>query len=494
MAVTITVDALAAAMRVGTTAEETEEVTRLRTYAIDAIEHHLGTAYGTTPDSVVNEATVRLASYLYDQPTVSGRDGFANAMRNSGAGRMLLPYVVHRLGTTAEATAAAQAAVGSADNPVTGLAVSGTTLRVTFADGSTVDETLPVGGGPVVVPGGDGTDQTARDAAAAAQATANANTAAIAALDIPTLPMPATPGEAEGGTSTTIRGWTSALIRRAINAVVPAWARAGDATPIPAPKLVNAADAHEDIVNVIGGRLPGPPVAMRLGWSQSRNFVALDFNRPSPPIGGSVAGTSQGLAAPPFPPALDTDPTLYLGIWLAGEPNIAELPAGFAVADARPLVVDGAQGRYYPSAARLPASVVGTVYRIVIRGPRILTENDLVTSGGGGLAITNLGSYTTTAQAMSGDVQDTGIASPATGLFLIVTIGGEEDVLWFNRRFVHERSGVPQAGGAANDSVYLSSIRAMRMGKTAGGNFALTNAFTGTLIQAGTVITFAVIG
>ena len=74
---------------------------------------------------------------------------------------MLLSYRVHRLGI-ADAVEAAQAAVGTAGNPVTGLAVQGNQLVVTFEDGSTDVLDLPAGG-----MGGD--DQVARDAAAAAQ-------------------------------------------------------------------------------------------------------------------------------------------------------------------------------------------------------------------------------------------------------------------------------------------------------------------------------------
>lgn len=109
MAVTITVAQLASAVRVGDTAEETAEVTRLRTYAITEIGRYLGDAFEDAPDEVVNEATVRLVAYLYDQPTTARGAAFANAMRNSGAGRMLLGYRVHRAGTTGEAVDAAVA-------------------------------------------------------------------------------------------------------------------------------------------------------------------------------------------------------------------------------------------------------------------------------------------------------------------------------------------------------------------------------------------------
>ena len=77
---------------------KTAQVTRLLAYATTTIARHLGDEYALTPEAVVNEAVVRIAGYLFDQPTASRGAAFANAIRNSGAGRMLLPYVVHRAG------------------------------------------------------------------------------------------------------------------------------------------------------------------------------------------------------------------------------------------------------------------------------------------------------------------------------------------------------------------------------------------------------------
>ena len=114
MALTITVAQLASAMRVGTTSTEVEQVTRLLVYAEVAISQHLGSTYATTPDAAVNEAAIRIASYLYDQPTASSGLAFGNAMRFSGAARILLPYRLHKAGSTAEAVAAVNDAVGSA--------------------------------------------------------------------------------------------------------------------------------------------------------------------------------------------------------------------------------------------------------------------------------------------------------------------------------------------------------------------------------------------
>ena len=167
MAVTLTVEQLAAALRLGDSTEETAEVTRLLGYCSEAVIKHAPLA----SDPAHTEACVRLAGYLYDQP-FSGRSlSFAHGLRNSGAASILLPYRVHRAGNVSGNLAAAQS-VGSADNPVVNVDISGSVLTVTFADGSTQTHDLPAGGG-------SGEDATAR--AAAAQAQADADTAGTAA-------------------------------------------------------------------------------------------------------------------------------------------------------------------------------------------------------------------------------------------------------------------------------------------------------------------------
>ena len=201
MAVTISIPDLRAALRLGDSAEETAEITRLHAYASEAVTRHAPDAV----DVAHSEAVVRLVSYLFDQPAAARGAAFAHAGRNSGAWQILLPYRVHRAGSVAGATAQAAAAPSIGD---------------------------------------PGVDQTARDAAAAAQAAAataqDAADAAQVKADANVLPVPATNAEASGGVSTSIRSWTAALIRAAINAVVPTWARVGNTDAIPADKLTNA--------------------------------------------------------------------------------------------------------------------------------------------------------------------------------------------------------------------------------------------------------------
>ena len=166
MALTLTVPELLSALRMGSTTEETQEATRLLSYATTAIKQFLGDTYADTPSEVVNEAAIRWCGYLFDMPFASRGTAFSSAITNSGAGAILLPYRVHRAGSVAEATAAAQAAIGSTGNPVTDVQVAGSSMTVTFADGATRTEALPSG------MGGGGIDETARDAAQAAQTTA----------------------------------------------------------------------------------------------------------------------------------------------------------------------------------------------------------------------------------------------------------------------------------------------------------------------------------
>ena len=488
MALTLTQVELSAAIRLGDSPEETAEATRLLAYVTAAISTHLADAYEDAPEAIVDEAAIRLASYLFDAPNAGRGLTYANAGRNSGAWTILLPYRIHRAGSTDDAVAAAQQDVGTSGNPVTGLAitVSGK-LEVIFADGATVELDLPAGMGGGVLDqtardsaadaqatadgattaaaaaqadldaheathpsGGAGVDQTARDAAdgattaaAAAQADLDAHegtphnhdatardaaaagqaaadaaqadldahegtphnhdataraaaAAAQAAADAAQTDLDtheASPHNTDAGARTA----ASAAQARADDAYTLAdgkvdasgaataarevtvdWAESDNSEPIPAPKLVNVVNAHEDIVNVLDGRLPGLPVAMRLGWSQREEFIAADFARPSPPIGGSIAGMSDGLAAPPFPPGLASDPTLYLAIWLAGDPDVVEISGGGAqFGDARPLTLDaGNPGVYVVSTARL-RPLEGTIFSVTITGPRIVTESDL---------------------------------------------------------------------------------------------------------------------
>ena len=103
--VKLTVAELAAALRLGDSAEELAQATRLLAYTCEAVKKHSPLA----PKAVANEAAIRIAGYLYDSPTAARGVGYAAVLRNSGAAGILLPYRVHRAGSTSGAGAGAAA-------------------------------------------------------------------------------------------------------------------------------------------------------------------------------------------------------------------------------------------------------------------------------------------------------------------------------------------------------------------------------------------------
>lgn len=88
MAVDLTAEQLRSALRLGDSATETAEAERLLTYAKAVIP-----ARAPGASTVVHtEAAIRLCAYLYDKPFASRGTSYANALRNSGAGDILLPW------------------------------------------------------------------------------------------------------------------------------------------------------------------------------------------------------------------------------------------------------------------------------------------------------------------------------------------------------------------------------------------------------------------
>ena len=106
MAVTLDAAALRNALRLGDTDAETAEVDRLLAFATAAVVKHAHAA----PDVAHNEAVVRLAGYLADQPNAGRGSGYADALRNGGAMAILAPYRVHRARSTGPAPEATPAA------------------------------------------------------------------------------------------------------------------------------------------------------------------------------------------------------------------------------------------------------------------------------------------------------------------------------------------------------------------------------------------------
>lgn len=100
MAVTITQAELRDAIRVGDTAEEIAQATRLLAVASEMVVMHAPAA----PSVIQDEAVIRISGYLFDKPQAPGGIAYANAGRNSGAWSLLLPYRFHRAGSTAAAS------------------------------------------------------------------------------------------------------------------------------------------------------------------------------------------------------------------------------------------------------------------------------------------------------------------------------------------------------------------------------------------------------
>ena len=294
MAVTITIAELIKALRLTDSADETAEVTRLLDFASEAVTKHAPNA----PDSAHNEAVRRVVGYLHDQPEASMGDSYANAMRSSGAARALLPYRIHRAGY-ADAMQSTQAAIGSVGNPVTGLDITNDILTVTFADGTTEDLNLPAGGMF------SGTDQTARDAAAAAQTDAEANAAMLVALRTETI------AANKAGMDAQATADANALSQSG---------HAGNVNAHHVPPMGGGGVVSEST------RLPGDAVAMRMGWTLAMDAADADtfLRSGNHPTDGATEGTTAGLDTPPIPPTLAADEDYRLHLWIAG---IVELGA-----------------------------------------------------------------------------------------------------------------------------------------------------------------------
>lgn len=110
MAVTVDSAALRNALRLGDTAAEVADSERLLSFATSAVLKHAPRA----PDVAHNEAVVRLAGYLADMPNAGRGSGYADALRNSGARAILLPWREHRARATGPATATATATTPAA--------------------------------------------------------------------------------------------------------------------------------------------------------------------------------------------------------------------------------------------------------------------------------------------------------------------------------------------------------------------------------------------
>ena len=161
MAVTLTIDQLAAYIRISDDTEERALAQRLLTVATAMVVKYAPNA----PDDIHNQAAAQVVGDMYDRPLSARGGDMSVSLRDSGALAMLTPYRDVAASVIGESETQS-ASPGSVGNPVTDVDYSGNTLTVTYADGA--QETFTIEGG-----GGSGIDQTARDAASAAQAAAD---------------------------------------------------------------------------------------------------------------------------------------------------------------------------------------------------------------------------------------------------------------------------------------------------------------------------------
>ena len=93
----VTLEELAAELRLGDgETAPTEPVAGILNRLLGVAEALVAVGAPLAPLTVQNEAIVRLAAYLYDQPTSSAGDRYGAAWRNSGAESLTTRFVQRR--------------------------------------------------------------------------------------------------------------------------------------------------------------------------------------------------------------------------------------------------------------------------------------------------------------------------------------------------------------------------------------------------------------
>ena len=323
----VTVGELAVALRITTDpAAEVPEpersiLERLQSWAEAEIQ---GRAPGA-PGNARDQALVVLAGYVYDRPTTQRGSAYANAWENSGTADILRRWVQRRgvilEHDTGQGSQRQEAPGQAPGNPVDQGAVR-----------AIVDQEVEPWAhrdNPDLIPDAKLPDPpTVPDVPDVAPWAHQGNPDPIPDSKLPDPPM--VPD-------------------------VATWAEADNPDLIPDAKLPSRPAALP-----LGASVPAPPRAMRIGWAQDTAIVETVFVRAGQhPIDGVAVGTTAGTDAPPAPPAIDTDPTLYMAVWIAGaavdatriHDGPANLTDAFTAAGA--LTVEGVAGHVYVSAERL---------------------------------------------------------------------------------------------------------------------------------------------
>ena len=88
----LTVAQLAAAMRLDDDAVSSDPLQTIVQRLLDVAEAFVAKLAPDAPDDVQDEAAVRIASYLYDQPNAGVRMNYATAWKSSGAMALCAPW------------------------------------------------------------------------------------------------------------------------------------------------------------------------------------------------------------------------------------------------------------------------------------------------------------------------------------------------------------------------------------------------------------------
>ena len=132
-----------------------------------------------------------------------------------------------------------------------------------------------------------------------------------------------------------------------------------------------------------GTRLPTGTVALRLGWAQTQTVSESIFTRAgNHPIDGAAEGVVSGLGIPPFPPALNTDTSLYSFIWIGTDlDNIADIRLSGgggtligSYSSGEAFTVDGVAGTVFVSNQRLSSGLSAYQISAIVAGDLIASQ------------------------------------------------------------------------------------------------------------------------
>ena len=95
----VDVEQLSAALRIGDGTTPTPEPTlSILSRLLGVGEAFVELRAPGAPDAIRDEATIRMAAYLWDQPAAGAEGRYADAWRFSGASALVARWVIQRLG------------------------------------------------------------------------------------------------------------------------------------------------------------------------------------------------------------------------------------------------------------------------------------------------------------------------------------------------------------------------------------------------------------